>query len=332
MISATLPRGHLPLAPPAPIAELLALAAVSTGTSSRWCGARRGGRARRPGAAWSLPDRRRVKVGGRSSGGTRPSPPDQRAARPAATVHLAVANRGESRNGNTRVHRSRVRPGPGVDSYLAFHAVGGARWEHASGVCPEDRLLSSSWTLPRSGDAWAGGFLRSTPGSRAPPPVPLERARNALGQHRRINPSPAIEYAPLDEPWPILQWIDGVRREGRTPHLHTHCSSAVHLCQRGGGRRDAARWGATHRRQRADTAARLATSGGPAPRAGLSMRASRPVWSGVRVSTPRRPMRCTCTRTARADPARRRGCPAWLDGRRPVDHLAAGRRPPRWSS
>ena len=42
---------------------------------------------------------------------------------------------------------------------------------------------------------------------------------------------PAIEHAPLAEPTAILQWMDGVRREGRTPHLHTHCSSAVQLCQ-----------------------------------------------------------------------------------------------------
>jgi phenylacetate-coenzyme A ligase PaaK-like adenylate-forming protein len=41
---------------------------------------------------------------------------------------------------------------------------------------------------------------------------------------------PALEYAPLADPSAILQWIDGVRRDGRTPHLHTHCSSAVRLC------------------------------------------------------------------------------------------------------
>jgi hypothetical protein len=39
-----------------------------------------------------------------------------------------------------------------------------------------------------------------------------------------------MEYAPLAEPGPVLRWIGEVRREGRTPHIHTHCSSAVRLC------------------------------------------------------------------------------------------------------
>jgi hypothetical protein len=42
---------------------------------------------------------------------------------------------------------------------------------------------------------------------------------------------PALEHAPLADPAPILRWITESRRAGRTPHLHTHASSAVRLCQ-----------------------------------------------------------------------------------------------------
>jgi hypothetical protein len=41
---------------------------------------------------------------------------------------------------------------------------------------------------------------------------------------------PALEYAPLTDPTPILRWIVETRRAGQTPHLHTHASSAVRLC------------------------------------------------------------------------------------------------------
>ena len=48
----------------------------------------------------------------------------------------------------------------------------------------------------------------------------------SLGAPTRI---PALDYAPLAEPSAILRWMDEVRRSGLTPHLHTHCSSAVRL-------------------------------------------------------------------------------------------------------
>jgi hypothetical protein len=51
---------------------------------------------------------------------------------------------------------------------------------------------------------------------------------SSVGAPRRL---PAVEYASLAEPTPILRWLDAERQARRTPHLHTHASSAVRLCQ-----------------------------------------------------------------------------------------------------
>jgi hypothetical protein len=44
-------------------------------------------------------------------------------------------------------------------------------------------------------------------------------------------PLPCPEYAPLDDPRPIVRWMTEVRGAGRVPHLNTFPSSAVRLCQ-----------------------------------------------------------------------------------------------------
>ena len=82
---------------------------------------------------------------------------------PAAKADLSVRTGGSRGAGSpVSIDLAFVRD-RAIDSYLAFHAVGGARWSTPSGACPEDRPWSSSWTLPRSGDAWVGGSPRSTP-------------------------------------------------------------------------------------------------------------------------------------------------------------------------
>ena len=42
---------------------------------------------------------------------------------------------------------------------------------------------------------------------------------------------PPPRYVPLDDPFPIIEWMLDVRRQGATPHLKTYASSAARLCQ-----------------------------------------------------------------------------------------------------
>jgi hypothetical protein len=119
-----------------------------------------------------------------------------------------------------------------IDSCLAFHAVGGDHWEHAVWGVPG----GANMVVLLEGVAFGARVSRWF--SQIDPRIPdLPRryrwsARamrwSSLGAPTRL---PALEYAPLTDPAPILRWIAETRRAGGTPHLHTHASSAVRLCQ-----------------------------------------------------------------------------------------------------
>jgi hypothetical protein len=150
---------------------------------------------------------------------------------PAAAAHLSVHSGGSRGTGSpVSIDLAYVRD-RAVDSFLAFDAVGGAGWEHAVWGVPG----GSSMVVLLEFAAFAGRVSRwfSQIDPRLPNLHPRYRwsARvmrwGSIGAPTRL---PSLEYAPLAEPAPILRWIDAVRRAGRTPHLHTHCSSAVRLC------------------------------------------------------------------------------------------------------
>jgi hypothetical protein len=149
-----------------------------------------------------------------------------------ATSHLAVhsgGSRGEASPVPIDLAYVRDRA---VDSCLAFDAVGGAGWDHAVWGVPG----GSSVVVVLECAAFGGRILRwfSQIDPRRSDLHPRYRwsARvmrwGSVGARTRL---PALEYAPLAEPSPILRWIADVRRGGGTPHLHTHASSAVRLCQ-----------------------------------------------------------------------------------------------------
>jgi hypothetical protein len=149
-----------------------------------------------------------------------------------ATAHLAV-HTGGSRSAGVPVSidlayvRDRA-----VDTGLTFDAFGGATWEHAVWGVPGGSSVVVVLECAAFGGRISRWFSQIDP--RRPDLHPRYRwsARvmrwGSVGAPARL---PALEYAPLTEPSPILRWIAGVRRAGGTPHLHTHASSAVRLCQ-----------------------------------------------------------------------------------------------------
>jgi hypothetical protein len=150
---------------------------------------------------------------------------------PAATAHLAV-HTGGSRSGGSPVSidlayvRDRA-----VDTFLAFVSAGGAAWDHAVWGVPGGSSVVVVLEVAAFGGRISRWFSQIDPRGAGLHPryrwSPRVMRWGSAGAPTRI---PTMEYAPLADPAAILRWIDEVRRAGRTPHLHTHCSSAVRLC------------------------------------------------------------------------------------------------------
>lgn len=157
-------------------------------------------------------------------------PDDMRDA--AAAAHLSV-HTGGSRGAATTVPidlayvRSRA-----VDTGLAVQALGGRDWAHAVWGVPGGANMVVLLECAAFGGWPARWFSQIDPRHPDLPARYRWSARamrwSSIGAPTRL---PAIEHAPLAEPTPILRWLDEMRRAGRTPHLHTHASSAVRLCQ-----------------------------------------------------------------------------------------------------
>jgi hypothetical protein len=117
-----------------------------------------------------------------------------------------------------------------INACLFLDARGGADWVKADWEGPGGgatfRLLKfSSFGAPVA--AW---FTRNPRGSlRQPNELNAEFVR--LGGRLAGVPFPRSEWVPHESPLPIAQWMNGVLRSGRTPHLYGFVSSVVRLCQ-----------------------------------------------------------------------------------------------------
>ena len=151
---------------------------------------------------------------------------------PGAGAHLSVQS-GGSRGGGTRffVDLAYVRD-RAVDAALVFHALGGEHWAHGVWGTPSTGGVVMLLEFMAFGGAVARWFSQLDPAS----PTLGSRYRwsaRALrwGSLCAGRPLPSIEHVALGDPTPILRWLANTRRRGRTPHLHTHASSVVRICQ-----------------------------------------------------------------------------------------------------
>ena len=199
---------------------------------------------------------RRAIVRGSTTMDAQPGPPRD----PGTTSHLSVHTGGSRGAGATvGIDLAYVRD-RAVDTCLAFHAIGGARWEHAIWGVPGGSTVVVLLEFAAFGGRVSRWFSQIDPALRDLHPRYRWSARvmrwGSTGAPTRL---PALEHVPLAEPGPILRWIDDVRRGGGTPHLHTHSSSVVRLCQAAeaaGMRLDGAQFTAA---SEPTTAVRLAT-------------------------------------------------------------------------
>jgi hypothetical protein len=151
---------------------------------------------------------------------------------PGATSHLWVHTGGSRGAGSPiSIDLDYVRD-RAVDTRLVFDAMAGATWEHAIWGVPGGSSVVVVLEAAAFGGRVSRWFSQIDPAVSDLSPRYRWSARmmrwGSVGMATRL---PALEHVPLAEPGAILQWMDAVRREGGTPHLHTHCSSALRLCR-----------------------------------------------------------------------------------------------------
>ena len=115
---------------------------------------------------------------------------------------------------------------------LALHARGGIGWDYAVWEVPGSAVMVHVLELlpfDRPPVRWFSQVDPDAPGlhPRYRWSARLQQWAAALNGVRLPRPG----YVSLEDPLPIVHWLTGVVRQGRTPHLKTYASSAVRLCR-----------------------------------------------------------------------------------------------------
>ncbi len=154
-------------------------------------------------------------------------------AKPASPYHLILRS-GGSRGSATKVPIDLAYVHDrAISTCLAFAARGGGQWEH--GVWGMWGRASMVVLLELSAFGAYPAFWFSQIDS--PSLSPLYRwsahAMRLSALLAGVSP-PQIQHVPLDQAATIARWMAATLRRGATPHLHTHASSAVRICEEAG--------------------------------------------------------------------------------------------------
>jgi len=119
-----------------------------------------------------------------------------------------------------------------VDTCLFLEARGGTGWLKATWEVPGGTAMFRLLTLSGSGAPPVRWFSQLDPATPGLHPRYRWSARvMRWGSVLAGVPLPSPLHVPLDDPLPIVTWMRKALQAGRTPHLLTFASSAVHLCQ-----------------------------------------------------------------------------------------------------
>src|SRR5262245_56686336 len=151
---------------------------------------------------------------------------------PGSTAHVVTHSSG-SRGTRTAlaidVASLRVQAG---NLALLFEARGAADWAHAVWSVPGSAVIARLHhyqTLRLRVDRWFSQIDARAPGLH--PRYRWSTRLQRLGSLLVGLPLPAPEHVTVDDPLPIVRWMEGVLHRGRTPHLWTFPSAAVRVCQ-----------------------------------------------------------------------------------------------------
>src|SRR5262249_52228240 len=119
-----------------------------------------------------------------------------------------------------------------VNYSLVNQARGAEQWVHAVWLVPAGDAIVKILPQTRCGPTPVRWFSPLPLAALEGPPRYRWGARllRYAGTLARV-PLPWPEHVPIEHPAPIVEWMHGVLRAGRTPHLMTIASSAVHVCR-----------------------------------------------------------------------------------------------------
>ncbi len=118
-----------------------------------------------------------------------------------------------------------------VNTGLVLNARGGFGWAHADWAVPGGAImfeLLGSSTFGISKVRWFSQIDMAEPSIH--PRYRWSARFMRWGSLLAGVPIPRPEHVPLDDPSPIIHWMEGTLQNGGTPHLRTSSSSAVRLC------------------------------------------------------------------------------------------------------
>ncbi len=119
----------------------------------------------------------------------------------------------------------------GVDICLTTAARGALGWRHATWTVPGSAALAAALSYSAFGAHWTRWFSQVD----AADPALHPRYRWSTRMMRWGGwlagvALPAPRYVPLEDPRPIVDWLDATRAAGATPHLLTFPSAALRVC------------------------------------------------------------------------------------------------------
>ncbi|MFB3776711.1 MAG: hypothetical protein ACE141_03840 [Bryobacteraceae bacterium] len=160
-----------------------------------------------------------------------PSAPEQ-IRNPRTVPHIPVASGGSRSQGTSVVIDLRFVRGCASECLLYLEARGGLEWAKAVWEVPGAGArfrLAKYGAMATRPSAW---FSQVDPKAKDLHPVYRLNTRAMRWSSLMAGrPLPRPVHAPLTDPRPVLDWLQGALREGRTPHLFTFPSSAVALCR-----------------------------------------------------------------------------------------------------
>jgi hypothetical protein len=118
-----------------------------------------------------------------------------------------------------------------VSACLTFHARGG-NWVHGIWGVPGGSAMAPLLEFSAFGARPARWFSQVDPLSPGLHPRYRWGVRAMRwGSLLTAASLPRPEYVPLEDPSPLVHWMEDVLRSGHNPHIHTHASCAVRLCR-----------------------------------------------------------------------------------------------------
>ncbi|MFC2171788.1 hypothetical protein ACFLU6_04050 [Acidobacteriota bacterium] len=151
---------------------------------------------------------------------------------PLSMMHVAMKSGGSRSQGTPVVFDLDFIKDCALNTGLALHMRGGDGWLKSTWEVPGGGALFSLLEFSKFGLPPARWFSQLDPDRKELDPR-YRWINRALkwGASLAGIPMPPPQYVPLEDPTPIVRWLSGFLKEGKTPYLLTYPSCALRVCQ-----------------------------------------------------------------------------------------------------